>query len=95
MSTPSKHCTLKIRAVPLPTNIMEFLDQHVLTIKSMVEEQQHKKTGKSDNEDMDEALKGVAVKGQKSLNADEFFELLEKEFDKAGDNDLWKGVVDR
>ncbi|CAG8540956.1 6029_t:CDS:10 [Paraglomus brasilianum] len=95
MSTTSKQCTLKIRAVPLPTNIMEFLDQHVLTIKSMVEEQQHKKTGKNDNEDMDEALKGVAVKGQKSLNADEFFELLEKEFDKAGDNDLWKGVVDR
>ncbi|CAG8502756.1 5914_t:CDS:10 [Paraglomus occultum] len=95
MSTPSKHCTLKIRAVPLPTNIMEFLDQHVLTIKSMVDEQQRKKTGKNDNEDMDEALKGVAVKSKKSLNADEFFELLEKEFDKAGDSDLWKGIVDR
>jgi hypothetical protein len=92
MSTTNKHCAIKIRAVPLPSNVMEFLDHHILTIKTIVNEQQRKKVG---NEDADESLKEVAVKSKRLLNVEEFFELLEKEFDKAGDKDLWKGVVDR
>ncbi|CAG8453155.1 2691_t:CDS:10 [Ambispora leptoticha] len=95
LQTTNKYCTLKVRTVPLPSNVTSFLNENAITVKAMLEERQWR--NKSDllaGEEDEEALKEVAIKKERVLPPEEFFELLEAEFEKASDKDIWKDVVE-
>ncbi|RIB02088.1 P-loop containing nucleoside triphosphate hydrolase protein [Gigaspora rosea] len=95
LSTPNKYCTIKVRTVPLPSNVTTFLNQHALTIKSIMDErQQRNKIDLHATEEYEDAIKDITIKGECILNVDEFFNLLQLEFDKAGGNEIWKNVVE-
>nr|CAG8601725.1 19_t:CDS:10 [Entrophospora candida] len=89
ISTPNKHCTLRVRAMPLPPNVTTFLNQHSNTLKSFLNErQQHNKI--ENHEDDEDTIKDLS--GKKSdhiLDIEEFFSLLEAEFNKT-DKEIWK-----
>ncbi|CAJ0636770.1 6617_t:CDS:10 [Entrophospora sp. SA101] len=92
--TPNKHCTLRVRAMPLPPNVTTFLNQHSNTLKSFLNErQQYNKI--ENHEDDEDTIKDLS--GKKSdhiLDIEEFFSLLEAEFNKT-DKEIWKNVIDR
>ncbi|CAG8439651.1 10899_t:CDS:10 [Ambispora gerdemannii] len=95
LSTTNKYCTLKVRTVPLPSNVTSFLNENAITVKAMLEERQWRnKADILSGEEDEEALKEVAIKKERVLQAEEFFELLEAEFEKAPDKDIWKDVVE-
>ncbi|KAG9307484.1 hypothetical protein G9A89_017314 [Geosiphon pyriformis] len=95
LSTPNKYCTLKVRTVPLPPNVNEFLNANVITVKSMLEEREWRNKGYTSVAYDEEALKEVAIKKERVLKTDEFFTLLEAEFNKAADKETWKDVLEK
>ncbi|RHZ72134.1 hypothetical protein Glove_245g13 [Diversispora epigaea] len=95
VSTPNKYCVIKLRAVPLPSNVTSFLNQHVITIKSILDErQQRNKVESQITEEYEDSLKEVANKEERVLDNEEFLKNLESEFSKAVDKEIWKDVVD-
>ncbi|CAG8662036.1 11976_t:CDS:2, partial [Racocetra fulgida] len=92
ISTPNKYCTIKVRTVPLPSNVTAFLNQHAVTIKSILERQQRSKIDAHTTEEYEDAIKEVTIKGESILDAEEFSKLLQLEFDKAANSEIWKNV---
>ena len=85
-----------MRAVPLPPNVISFLNKNAITIKSILDErQQRNKIETQSIEDEEDTLKDVAFKGERILEVDEFFDQLEAEFNKADDKEIWKGIIDK
>ncbi|CAG8836225.1 26232_t:CDS:2, partial [Racocetra persica] len=93
LSTPNKYCTIKVRTVPLPSNVTAFLNQHAVTIKSILERQQRSKIDSHTTEEYEDAINEVTIKGESILDAEEFSKLLQLEFDKAANSKIWKNVV--
>ncbi|CAB5197840.1 unnamed protein product [Rhizophagus irregularis] len=95
LSTTNKYCTIKVRAVPLPQNVTTFLGKNAITIKSILDErQQRNKIETQSIEDEEDTFKDVTIKGNRILEADEFLDQLEAEFNKASDKEIWKDIVD-
>ncbi|CAG8449795.1 15490_t:CDS:10 [Acaulospora morrowiae] len=89
LSTPNKYCTIKMRAMPLSSNVTAFIDQHAMTIKSIIDErQQRNKIDTQMTKEYEDVLKEVVNKKERVLDVDEFFNELESEFGKATDN-IW------
>jgi hypothetical protein len=102
---PSKYLSLKIRAVPLPKNVMELLASHTATIKHIVEQKIARKIAQKQNKDVEiEEIKADNITGElseeKILSASEFQDMLKKEFQIAQSQggplaSLWDGIVDQ
>jgi ribosome assembly protein 1 len=95
----SKQLTLRVRVVPLPEAVTEFLTKHVGTIKQVQSEKRSEAEGKTDTETAVEAVvdgTGEAPEGH-ILSKQEFREGLAKIFNEEvkEDTELWKNVVDR
>ncbi|KAI9282987.1 P-loop containing nucleoside triphosphate hydrolase protein [Umbelopsis sp. AD052] len=105
MPIPSKYLSLKIRAVPLPKNVMELLASHTATIKYIVEQKIARRNAQKQNKDVEiEEIKADNITGelseQKILSATEFQDMLKKEFQIAQAQggplaSLWDGIVDQ
>lgn len=103
---PSKYISLKVRAVPLPTNVVDLLSSHTATIKSIVEQKIARRNAQKKNSvNVDtEEIKADNITGElgeeKILTASEFQEMLKEEFRKAQGQGgplapLWEGIVDQ
>ncbi|KAJ5367577.1 Translation elongation/initiation factor/Ribosomal beta-barrel [Penicillium brevicompactum] len=95
----SKQMTLRLRVVPMPEAVTEFLTKQVGTIKQLQLEKRSESEGKTDAEKEAEAVvdgTGEAPEGQ-ILSKQEFREGLDKVFNDEvkEDKELWKNVVDR
>ncbi|KAJ5874173.1 Translation elongation/initiation factor/Ribosomal beta-barrel [Penicillium soppii] len=95
----SKQMTLRLRVVPMPTAVTDFLTKSVGTIKQLQLEKRSESEGKTDAEKEAEAVvdgTGEAAEGQ-ILSKQEFREGLNKVFNDEvkEDKELWKSVVDR
>ncbi|KAJ5629852.1 hypothetical protein N7528_003509 [Penicillium herquei] len=97
--SPSKQMTLRLRVVPLPEAVTEFLIKKAGTVKQL-QSQKRAEATKSDDatpvepaevDTADEALEGAV------LSLKDFREELSKVFDEEvkEDKELWKNVVDR
>ena len=90
----SKNVTLKVRTVPLPKDITEFLTQHTSTIKSIIEQKTVKKI-----EEVDMLEQLPLDSGDKILSAEEFQSTLREKFAEAQKQGgplapLWENIVD-
>lgn len=103
---PSKYISLKVRAVPLPTNVVDLLSSHTATIKSIVEQKIARRNAQKKNSvNVDtEEIKADNITGElgeeKILTASEFQGMLKEEFRKAQGQGgplapLWEGIVDQ
>ncbi|KAI3115011.1 hypothetical protein CBS147333_1408 [Penicillium roqueforti] len=95
----SKQMTLRLRVVPMPDAVTEFLTKQVGTIKQLQLEKRSEAEGKIETENAAEAAvdgTGEAPEGN-ILSKQEFREGLEKLFNDEvkEDKELWKNVVDR
>ncbi|KAJ5328345.1 Translation elongation/initiation factor/Ribosomal beta-barrel [Penicillium brevicompactum] len=95
----SKQMTLRLRVVPMPEAVTEFLTKQVGTIKQLQLEKRSESEGKTDAEKEAEAVvdgTGEAPEGQ-ILSKQEFREGLDRVFNDEvkEDKELWKNVVDR
>ncbi|KAJ5120328.1 Translation elongation/initiation factor/Ribosomal beta-barrel [Penicillium bovifimosum] len=95
----SKQLTLRVRVVPLPEAVTEFLTKQVGTIKQVQSEKRSETEARTDTETAVEAVvdgTGEAPEGR-ILCKKEFREALAKVFDDdvKEDKELWKDVVDR
>ncbi|KAJ5347569.1 Translation elongation factor EFG/EF2 [Penicillium brevicompactum] len=95
----SKQMTLRLRVVPIPEAVTEFLTKQVGTIKQLQLEKRSESEGKTDAEKEAEAVvdgTGEAPEGQ-ILSKQEFREGLDRVFNDEvkEDKELWKNVVDR
>ncbi|CAG8107638.1 unnamed protein product [Penicillium olsonii] len=95
----SKQMTLRLRVVPMPTAVTDFLTKQVGTIKQLQLEKRSESEGKTEAEKEAEAVvdgTGEAPEGQ-ILSKQEFREGLDKVFNEEvkEDKELWKNVVDR
>jgi ribosome assembly protein 1 len=98
----SKQMTLRLRVVPMPEAVTEYLTKNVGTIKQLQLEKRSEAEGKADTEAAVEAQESAAVDGAGEshegtiLSKQKFREGLEKVFNEAKeDKELWKNVVDR
>ncbi|KAJ6079078.1 hypothetical protein N7467_008831 [Penicillium canescens] len=98
----SKQMTLRLRVVPMPEAVTEYLTKNVGTIKQLQLEKRSEAEGKADTEAAVEAQESAAVDGTGEshegtiLSKQKFREGLEKVFKEAKeDKELWKNVVDR
>ncbi|KAI9497888.1 P-loop containing nucleoside triphosphate hydrolase protein [Zychaea mexicana] len=96
IQSSSKNITLKVRTVPLPELVTEFLNQHTSTIKSIVEQKSVKKAV-----DEDDLLQQVTLDaGEKVLSPEEFQSILREKFSEAQKQGgplapLWENIVDQ
>ncbi|CAG8051115.1 unnamed protein product [Penicillium olsonii] len=95
----SKQMTLRLRVMPMPTAVTDFLTKQVGTIKQLQLEKRSESEGKTEAEKEAEAVvdgTGEAPEGQ-ILSKQEFREGLDKVFNEEvkEDKELWKNVVDR
>ncbi|KAJ5997384.1 hypothetical protein N7522_009044 [Penicillium canescens] len=99
----SKQMTLRLRVVPMPEAVTEYLSKNVGTIKQLQLEKRSEAEGKADTEAAVEAQESAAVDGSGEshegtiLSKQKFREGLEKVFNDEAkeDKELWKNVVDR
>lgn len=104
--SPSKQLTVRLRVVPLPTAVAEFLSKQVGTIKRLQSQKHAPTEPKAESGELNGALDNT----QKVTNTDatdearegnilslhDFRQELRKTFDEAQeDTELWKNVVDR
>ncbi|KAJ5399924.1 hypothetical protein N7465_010413 [Penicillium sp. CMV-2018d] len=95
----SKQMTLRLRVVPMPEAVTEFLTKQVGTIKQLQLEKRTEAEGKTETEKEAEAAvdgTGEAPEGH-ILSKQEFHEGLDKLFNEEvkEDKELWKNVVNR
>jgi ribosome assembly protein 1 len=105
VTIPSKYISLKVRAVPLPKNVIELLASHTTTIKSIVEQKIARRNAQKQNKDADmEEIKADNITGElaeeRILSAADFQHMLRKEFEivKSQGGPLatvWDGIVDQ
>ncbi|KAJ5653819.1 hypothetical protein N7490_000822 [Penicillium lividum] len=98
--SPSKQMTVRLRVVPLPEAVTEFLTKQVGTVKRLQSEKRAEaKSDESATENSQEATVDAADEAQEGsiLSLPEFREELSKVFEKEvkEDKELWKNVVDR
>ncbi|KAJ5745861.1 hypothetical protein N7520_011043 [Penicillium odoratum] len=98
--SPSKQMTLRLRVVPLPEAVTEFLTKQVGTVKRLQSEKRAEaKSDEPATENGQEATIDAADEAQEGsiLSLPEFREELSKVFEKEvkEDKELWKNVVDR
>ncbi|KAJ5757516.1 uncharacterized protein N7511_006210 [Penicillium nucicola] len=99
----SKQMTLRLRVVPLPEAVTEYLTKHIGTVKQLQLEKRSEAEGKTDTEAAAEAQESAVVDGTGEspegtiLSKQMFREGLEKVFNDevTEDKELWKNVVDR
>lgn len=103
----SKHMTIRLRVMPMPTAVTEFLTHQVGTIKRLHEQKRTTAESKSDVESVvadgaqqvDGAVAAAAgeVGEGNVLSLKEFRDELDKVFNEEikEDKELWKNVVDR
>lgn len=92
----AKCVTLKVRTVPLPARITEFLTKHVASIKAIVGQKVSSK--KQDTEEEVEVGEAGPVDTNEILSAAEFEKALREEFaqvKKEGGSALWDSIVDQ
>ncbi|XP_069671578.1 elongation factor-like GTPase 1 [Periplaneta americana] len=92
MSTPNKQLTVKIRAVPLPTEVTNLLESHADLLKAL-DKHLHSKTGQQTEEQNGEKCtsSSTVVLTERTLKAIETLkEKLKDAFIAAGDE--WKGA---
>ncbi|KAG1470378.1 hypothetical protein G6F56_002721 [Rhizopus delemar] len=92
----SKHLTLQVQTVPLPSRVTELLQKHTASIKAVVQEKLAKKSTKVE----DVALENTEAITTKLLSAEELKKLLEQEFAEAKKEggplaQYWDGIVDQ
>ncbi|KAK9695379.1 Cytoplasmic GTPase/eEF2-like protein (ribosomal biogenesis) [Basidiobolus ranarum] len=96
VTTPNKLCTLKIRSMPLPSNVVKFLNKNINTLKRFSNERDNKTT--VNDEDVTAENITADIAGTNTVNQElsfaEFKEKLEHKFKKSG-SDIWEGVVDK
>ncbi|KAJ5458144.1 Translation elongation/initiation factor/Ribosomalbeta-barrel [Penicillium sp. IBT 31633x] len=95
----SKQLTLRLRVVPMPEAVTEFLTKQVGTIKQLQLENRSETEGKTDAENAAEVVidgTGEAPEGH-ILSKKEFREALDQLFNEEikEDKELWKDVVGR
>ncbi|KAH8550719.1 P-loop containing nucleoside triphosphate hydrolase protein [Umbelopsis sp. PMI_123] len=105
VTIPSKYISLKVRAVPLPKNVIELLASHTTTIKSIVEQKIARRNAQKQNKDADmEEIKADNITGElaeeRILSAADFQHMLRKEFEIAKSQGgplatVWDGIVDQ
>ncbi|KAJ5802761.1 uncharacterized protein N7503_005211 [Penicillium pulvis] len=98
--SPSKQMTLRLRVVPLPEAVTDFLTKQVGTVKRLQSQKRDEaKSEESATENGQEATVDAADEAHEGSNLSlvEFREELTKIFEKEvkEDNELWKNVVDR
>ncbi|KAJ5946278.1 hypothetical protein N7454_003117 [Penicillium verhagenii] len=98
--SPSKQMTLRLRVVPLPEAVTDFLTKQVGTVKRLqLEKRNEAKSDEPVTESSQESTVDVADEAQEGsiLSLIEFREELTKIFEKevTEDKELWKNVVDR
>ncbi|KAG1310188.1 hypothetical protein G6F64_004743 [Rhizopus arrhizus] len=97
----SKHLTLQVQTIPLPSRITEFLLEHTASIKAIVEEKLVKRNMENEVQDsLQDTADGSTVVTNKLLSAKELREALEKEFVLAKKEggpfaQYWDGIVDQ
>ncbi|KAL1987333.1 hypothetical protein VTN96DRAFT_4049 [Rasamsonia emersonii] len=102
-ASPSKQLTIKLRVVPLPAQVTEFLTKNVGTIKRLQSERRARSGQKSSTaaEETNESIENQEVENNESLDRnamslENFKKELRKLFSETkGDDELWKNVVDR
>jgi ribosome assembly protein 1 len=99
--SPSKQMTVRLRVVPLPEAVTDFLSKHAGTIKRLHSEKHTAAEAASDAEvihQVESADAGVTGEAREVniLSLKEFRDELYKVFeDVKGDKELWKSVVDK
>ncbi|CAO3698983.1 unnamed protein product [Rhizopus stolonifer] len=92
----SKHLTLQVQTVPLPSRVTELLQKHTASIKAVVQEKLAKKSTKVE----DVSLENTEAITTKLLSAEELKKLLEQEFAEVKKEggplaQYWDGIVDQ
>ncbi|KAL1961692.1 hypothetical protein VTN77DRAFT_1330 [Rasamsonia byssochlamydoides] len=101
--SPSKQLTIKLRVVPLPAEVTDFLTKNVGTIKRLQSERRARGEQRSTAaEEITESIENQEVENnsesreRKALSLDDFKKELRKLFSEVkGDDDLWQNVVDK
>ncbi|KAI9312595.1 P-loop containing nucleoside triphosphate hydrolase protein [Dichotomocladium elegans] len=98
----SKNFTLKVRAVPLPRNVTDFLIQHTATIKSIIDQKTNKKAKQTDEgeDSVESDVAGSVGSNEKVISAEEFKEQLQEKFKAAQKQggplaSVWEDIVDQ
>jgi ribosome assembly protein 1 len=103
LASASKQMTLRLRVVPMPEAVTEYLTKNVGTIKQLQLEKRSEAEAKTDTDAVAEVQESAAVDGTGEshegtiLSKQKFREGLEKVFNDEvkEDKELWKNVVDR
>ncbi|KAL1922585.1 uncharacterized protein VTP21DRAFT_10124 [Calcarisporiella thermophila] len=100
VTTPNKHCSIRVRCLPLPPKVTSLLMKHTHTIQSIVNQGAKTIGSASASESEQEAVEEVestqrgdtliTSDATKAIAPEEFRELLERELEKAGE--FWKRV---
>ncbi|CAG8973196.1 hypothetical protein HYALB_00006365 [Hymenoscyphus albidus] len=99
-TTPSKQASVRVRVVPLPTEVTNFLIKNSAAVqKSFLQRQAEEKDtqsgGVGEDDDSDDVDEEAGLDTARALSPVEFKKQLMELFAEAGQQDLWKGVVDR
>ena len=101
--SPSKQMTLRLRVVPLPEAVTEFLIKQGGTVKLLQSEKRAEATKSDESTDTKQSAESTGVDAADEaregavLSLKEFREELTKVFDEEvkEDKELWKNIVDR
>lgn len=98
----SKQLTVRLRIVPLPAEVTEFLNKHVGTIKRLQSEKRAKAGIKAEREEANESVEIQAeadsseAREKNTMSQEEFKKELQKLFSEVKDDkELWQNVVDK
>lgn len=97
--TPSKQVSVRLRVMPLPTEVTNFLIKNSAAVQKSYAQRQAEEKSKqgtstvedSDSEDVDDAALDTA----RALSPPEFKKQLQDLLAKAGHQDIWANAVDR
>ncbi|KAN0079211.1 P-loop containing nucleoside triphosphate hydrolase protein [Elaphomyces granulatus] len=98
--SPSKQLTIKLRVMPLPAEITEFLDKNVGTIKRLQSEKRNKIDHISMTDDASESLDSQEDEDSKSeersaLSPEDFKKELRSIFNEFKEKEVWQNVIDK
>lgn len=98
--SPSKQLTIKLRVIPLPAEVTEFLNKNIGTIKRLQSKKRSKIDHKSVTDYAGESLESQEDVNSKSeernvLSPEDFQKELRGIFDEAKEKEVWQNVVDR
>lgn len=98
--TPSKQVSVRLRVMPLPIEVTNFLIKNSAAVQKSYSQRQAEEKSKqgagtvedSDSEDVDA---DAALDTARALSPPEFKKQLQELFAKAGQQDIWANAVDR